>query len=385
MPRDPYTEYTAPHSGPGGGPITVQVGPAAAGPGSRRPQIQTIHSFDDLKAAYPQYKDASMNQLLIDLTNSGYIIDPAFYRDLQDYMLATEQATGRSVADLAQLGGIFPAAARGDITPPNAKALGGGDGGGGEGAAAAQAQAEAAIAAREQAQREFQAQQDAIQRQWQEQQNELNRQAQLRLQRLGDLTGLVGQFAGFQAKARETLAGLQGDPFRFAQAKLGLAPSGVTPMESFAGQTRDFANQPLPQVGANAPMPDIEAAIQRLQGLSAPQAPQGVFGFAEGGAVSGGGMQRVLVGERGPEVVEGSHFRVLPLSASGAAGYGYDPETLKPALSALYRGLGFGDYIPGVRQMSGGGFGLWPGQSGVGRLGYQPSLIHDVGGGQTYY
>src|SRR5437867_8794474 len=259
-------------------------------------------------------------------------------------------------------------------------------GGGGRAASETAAAAEAAIAAREEAQRQFQAQQDAIQRQWQEQQNELNRQAQLRLQRLGDLTQLVGQFAGFQSKARETLAGLQGDPFRMASAQLGMAPAGVTPMQSFAGATRDFANQPLPQVGAEAPMSDIEAAIQRLQGLSAPQAPQGVFGFAEGGSVSGTGMQRVLVGERGPEVVEGSHFRVLPLSASGAAGYGYDPETLKPALSSLYAGMGFGG-VPGVRldTATGGGFSLWPGQHGVGRLGYQPSLIHDVGGGQTYY
>src|SRR5437867_419433 len=360
MPRDPYTEYTAPHSGPGGGPITVQVGPAAAGPGSRRPQIQTIHSFDDLKAVYPQYKSASMNQLLIDLTNSGYILDPRFYKDLQDYMLATEQATGRSVADLAQLGGIFPAAARGDVTPPNAATAGGGGGGGGGRAAAeAQAAAEAAIAAREEAQRQFQAQQDAIQRQWQEQQNELNRQAQLRLQRLGDLTGLVGQFAGFQAKARETLAGLQGDPYAFAAAKMGLAPSGVTPYQSFRGDLSQFAAQPLPQVGAEAPMSDIEAAIQRLQGQAAPQAPQTILGSAaEGGSVSGMGLQRVLVGERGPEIVEGSHFRVLPLSASGAAGY--DPETLKPPLYSLYAGMGFGG-IPGVRQMPGGGFGLWPG------------------------
>src|SRR2546428_8563236 len=159
-------------------------------------------------------------------------------------------------------------------------------------------------------------------------------------------------------------------------------------MESFAGQTRDFANQPLPQVSANAPMSDIEAAIQRLQGLSAPQAPQGVFGMPTAQAENGGsfsGMQRVLVGERGPEVVEGSHFRVLPLSASGAAGYGYDPETLKPALSALYAGMGFGG-VPGVRldTATGGGFSLWPGQHGVGRLGYQPSLIHDIGSGKTY-
>jgi len=129
-------------------------------------------------------------------------------------------------------------------------------------------------------------------------------------------------------------------------------------------------------------MSDIEAAIQRLQGQAAPQAPQTILGSAaEGGSVSGMGLQRVLVGERGPEIVEGSHFRVLPLSASGAAGY--DPETLKPPLYSLYAGMGFGG-IPGVRQMPGGGFGLWPGQSGVGRLGYQPSLIHDIGTGKTY-
>src|SRR5438093_3238004 len=107
----------------------------------RQPQIQTIHNFADLKKVYPNYSSASLNQLLIDLTNTGYIIDPAFYKDLQDYLLATEQATQRPVAELAQLGGIFPAAARGDITPPNVKALGGGgDGGGGGGAAAAAAE-----------------------------------------------------------------------------------------------------------------------------------------------------------------------------------------------------------------------------------------------------
>ena len=99
----------------------------------RQPQIQTIASFKDLEKVYPQYKSASMNQLLIDLTNSGYVISPQFYRDLQDYLLATEQATNQPVADLTQLGGIFPAAARGDVTPPNAATAGGGGGESSEG------------------------------------------------------------------------------------------------------------------------------------------------------------------------------------------------------------------------------------------------------------
>src|SRR5213596_2811735 len=103
----------------------------------RQPQIQTIHNFKDLEKIYPNYKSASMNQLLIDLTNTGFMIDPAFYRDLQDYLVATESATGHSVSDLAQLGGIFPAAARGDVTPPNADTTGGGGGGGGGGRATA--------------------------------------------------------------------------------------------------------------------------------------------------------------------------------------------------------------------------------------------------------
>src|SRR6266571_2830327 len=249
---------------------------------ARPPQpLTTVRTFEELNQAIKAsglpadyYRKVSLNQLLVDLTNSNVILAPTFYKQLQDFMVATEADTGIPVTELAQQPQVFPAAEKaykfGQAGPDTTG--GGGGGGGGRAASEAAAAAEAAIAAREETQRQWQAQQDAIQRQWQEQQNELNRQAQLRLQRLGDLTGLVGQFAGFQAKARETLAGLQGDPFRFAQAKLGLAPAGVTPMQSFAGQTREFANQPLPQVSANAPMPDIEAAIQRLQGLSAPQA-----------------------------------------------------------------------------------------------------------------
>jgi hypothetical protein len=372
--------YTAPHSGPGGGPVTV-----SAGRGSRAtpPPSKTIHNFDDLKKIYPNYKSASMNQLLIDLTNTGYMIDPAFYRDLQDFLLATEQASGHPVAEIAQLEGIFPAAARGDISPPNLDTSGGGGGGGGGRAAAMTAEQELDLY-RQKAELDAQirAQEDARQNEFNAQQKELDRQAQLRLQRLSDLSGLVGQFAGLQSKARETLAGLQGDPFRFAAAKLGLQPAGVTPTEAFSAETRNFANQPLPQVGANAPLSDIEAAIQRLQGLSAPQAPSGVMGFAEGGSVSGA-TQRVLVGERGPEVVEGSDFRVMPLTASGAAGY--DPSTLLPALSPLYSGLGFGKF-PIASQQTGGFQILNSGGRSAGSLGYHPGLINVGGaGGQTYY
>src|SRR5207249_866998 len=85
----------------------------------------------------------------------------------------------------------------------------------------------------------------------------------------------------------------------------------------------------------NAPLSTIEQQIQGLQGAAAPQAPN-VFGAAQGGSFHD---QTVLVGENGrPEIVTGSDFKVVPLTATAAAGY--SSNSLLPALEPLYHGLG---------------------------------------------
>lgn len=363
-----------------------------------RQRIQTISDFDQLKKVYPDYSNASFNQLLLDLTSSGFTIAPAFYKKLQDFILKTEADEQVAVANLAQQPQFFPAAANAyDYgSPPVGPDSGGGGGGGGRsgggggGGGAAMSPEEEFAAWKQQRDyeaqleaeaRTYQAEQDRIQREWQAEQDRIERENRFRLQRLGDLTNLVGQFAGIQARARETLAGLQGDPFKFASAKMGLAPQGVTPGESFRGELNQFIGQPMPQIDPNAPLSGIEQQIQGLSGQMAPQAPK-LFGMAEGGAV-GPGNHRVLVGEEGPEIVEGGSFRVLPLTGKGAAGY--DTNSLLPALAPLYSGLGYSS-VPRAGGMAGGHPGFATDLGGnTGNLGFNPRLLRDVGGGGIYY
>lgn len=376
-------------------------------------QLQKALEASGLPKEY--YKTVSLNQLLLDLTNSRYIISPQFYRQLQDLMLAIEQQKGIPVSTLTQQPEALPAVQ--DVLAPieqrefgTTGAEGGGGGGGGRGggggggsggggsAMSAQeeldlyrqrAEIDAQIAEREAQQKQaYEAEQARIQREFEAQQAEIERQARLRLQRLGDLTNLVGQFAGFQARARETLAGLQGDPFAFAAARTGAANLGQTPMQGFRGQLSQYAGQPLPTVDPNAPLNAIEAQIQGLQGLGqGPQQPN-IFGMAGGGMVQTMQPQTVLVGERGPEVVHGSDFQVLPLTGSGATGY--DATSLLPALAPLYKGLGAIGQGGLYGVIGTGGMGQTPGfatsaGADIGKLGFNPRLLRNANTGATYY
>src|SRR5437867_6175586 len=137
---------------------------------ARPPQrLTTVNTFEELNQAIKAsglpadyYRKVSLNQLLVDLTNSNVILAPQFYKQLQDFMVATEAQTNIPVAELAQQPQVFPAAEKAykfGQAPPDTT----GGGGGGRAASETAAAAEAAIAAREEAQRQFQAQQDAIQ------------------------------------------------------------------------------------------------------------------------------------------------------------------------------------------------------------------------------
>ena len=68
---------------------------------ARPPQpLTTVRTFEELNQAIKAsglpadyYRKVSLNQLLVDLTNSNVILAPTFYKQLQDFMVATEADT----------------------------------------------------------------------------------------------------------------------------------------------------------------------------------------------------------------------------------------------------------------------------------------------------
>ncbi len=183
----------------------------------------------------------------------------------------------------------------------------------------------------------------------------LNRQADIeaaalreeganRRERLGTLTRLIEGFLGQQSQARDTLANLQPDPFRFAAVAGGVAPFGATPQQGFQQQLQQFAGAAVPQFDPSGSASSLEPIIAQLTGAQAPQAPQG-FGLAQGGTVTPAAQpQSFLVGEKGPEVmtVTAQGVQVTPLAGGmqdgGAIGFPFqpikfDPSSLLPALT----------------------------------------------------
>ena len=259
---------------------------------------------------------------------------------------------------------------------------------------AAQAQAEAAAKAAAAQAAKVAAERDRLDREFREEQNRLAEEAALKRGRLSTLLDLIQSFAASQSQARDTLANLQPDPFRFAAVSGGIAPFGVTPQEGFQQQLTDFASAPVPTADPNASLPSIESAIQGLTGASVPLSPQ-VFG---GAGLAGGGtvpapfdvMSARLVGEGGPEVmITGPQgVTILPLGKGAQEGgffpfspIEFDKETLLPALgtSGIFGSLGF-DQIPTAFQGPNAGIrrqqdGIVPFGSGLTRLGIQPSLV----------
>ena len=146
---------------------------------------------------------------------------------------------------------------------------------------AAQAQDEAFRREQDRLTREATAAQNRLDRDFREEQNRLAEEAALKRGRLSTLTDLIQSFVGAQAQARDTLANLQPDPFRFAAVAGGIAPFGVTPQQGFTEQLQQFASAPVPTADPNASLPSIESAIQGLTGANVPLAPQ-IFGAADG-------------------------------------------------------------------------------------------------------
>ena len=169
----------------------------------------------------------------------------------------------------------------------------------------------------------------------------LNRQADIeaaalreeganRRERLGTLTRLIEGFLGQQSQARDTLANLQPDPFRFAAVAGGVAPFGATPQQGFQQQLQQFAGAAVPQFDPSGSAASLDPIIAQLTGAQAPQQPQGFGapGLAGGGTVPAPfeTMSARLVGEKGPEVMVTSPqgVTILPLG-KGAQEGGFFP------------------------------------------------------------
>ena len=276
----------------------------------------------------------------------------------------------------------------------------------GEAFARAQAQRNAEIAAQAATQAAQQAaERDRLDREFQEEQNRLAEEAALKRGRISTLTDLIQSFVASQAQARDTLANLQPDPFRFAAVAGGIAPFGTTPQQGFTEQLQQFAGAPVPTADPNASLPSIESAIQGLTGANVPLAPQ-VFGAAGGATIPApppGQSVNVKVGERGEELlrITAQGVEVIPIMAGAQEGgffpfkpIEFDKSTLLPALSTsgifrdfnrvpfAQRGRKFGS-TGEQRQVSGIFQGL-PGERGtaanpLGANPFQASTLNTLG------
>ncbi len=220
--------------------------------------------------------------------------------------------------------------------------------------------------------------------------------------RLGALSRLIESFMSSQAQARDTLANMQPDAFSFAAVAGGIAPRGVTPTQAFTAQNQQLASAPLPQFDPTS-TPSIESAIQGLQGVAAPQIPQG-FGMAGGGTVPTpfSTLSARLVGENpdgtvnpttevqitGPQGVT-----ILPLGKGAAEGgiFPFKPMDIdfETAFPTLGRTGVFSEFsqFPQTARTPGGSlrFSNMGGFAGRGAeflqtLGVRPTLISQAGG-----
>jgi hypothetical protein len=262
-----------------------------------------------------------------------------------------------------------------------------------------QAQRDAAIAAQAAtllSQR--QAEQDKLDREFRE-------EAALKRGRLSTLTDLIQSFVASQSQARDTLANLQPDPFRFAAVAGGIAPFGTTPQQGFTEQLQQFAGAPVPTADPNASLPSIESAIQGLTGANVPLSPQ-VFGAAGGATIPApppGQSVNVKVGERGEEIlrITAQGVEVIPIMAAAQEGgffpfepIPFDESTLFPALATSGIFEGFSN-LPRGTFGSLGRFNLPSGtptddgflsrQGVLSRLGIAPSFISPTGSDRVFF
>lgn len=196
----------------------------------------------------------------------------------------------------------------------------------------------------------------AVQQQFQSRENRLDRENSLRQQAISNLSQL-------QAQARQLIAQTLGqDPFRAAALSSGQVTIGRTPARGFRQQLQQIANQPTAHL-ATAPIEQVQETLQQtLPGLPAPPA-LGAPGATALGLAGGGSVQMakdpsgrfvisqddltpttrgptgigVMVGERGPEVLEVREdgLRVIPLAtrAQGGLEITRTPAVLSPTAS----------------------------------------------------
>ncbi len=343
-----------------------------------------------------QAKDGS-KKIISSLTTAQTLVEPI---SLQGVTVGTginpvSRSIGKqSEADLARLFGL----GSGSTSTASAPAF--------SSTQAAQTQAEAF--ARQQAELAAAAQVKAAAeaRAFQEEQNRLAEEAALKRGRLSTLTDLIQSFVGAQSQARDTLANLQPDPFRFAAVAGGIAPFGTTPQQGFQQQLQQFASAPIPTADPNASLPSIESAIQGLTGANVPLPPQ-VFGAAGGATIPApppGQSVNVKVGEKGEEIlrITAQGVEVIPIMAAAQEGgffpfkeIEFDKESLLPALftSGIFSNIASDVAFklpvsaPGPRGGFGAGSGGAPftgrGLRILDQFGIQPNLIRFAPRGST--
>ena len=239
-----------------------------------------------------------------------------------------------------------------------------------------------------------------VRRDFDREQNALAEEAALKRQRLGVLSSLISDFMGAQSQARNTLANLPADDFRFAAVAGGVAPFGATPQQGFQGQLQNLISAPVPTADPSGSAASLEHAIGQLQGFQAPTAP--VFGAAGGASIplpAPGQSVAVRVGEEGEEIlkVSAQGVEVIPLGGNFAHGgtigdfnfqeIPFDRESLLPAFttSGIFpQGLPRGEQLPD-QSIAGFTGGLGFPQGFFKQLGVRPQFVSKFGSDEIFF
>jgi len=273
----------------------------------------------------------------------------------------------------------------------------------------------------------FEREQAAANQKFQAEQEALSRTTQERMNRLRDLNDLIREAMGNQQSAKEMKFAYKNDPFALAGAFSAQGQRGVTPVVAARNELQNYINQPIPTVGPNASLPQINQAITQVPG----QVPvAGGYGMAGGGTLPmmgqmppqgmmppqmptqmGGQPQMgttkvaTLIGEGPNTIIEpGTEVAVtdkaqgtteiIPLMGGAATGATLPAlptaQSTLGSIEDLYRPFGFKN-IPlyhnyGPSKGYSGGYvmrGSSPEQFSA--MGYKPTLIQQAGTHGVYY
>ena len=264
----------------------------------------------------------------------------------------------------------------------------------------------------------FEREQSAANRKFQAEQEALSRQTQERMNRLRDLNDLIKEAMGNQQSAKETKFAYRNDEFALAGTFSAQGPRGVTPVVAARNELQNYINQPIPTVGPNATLPQINQAITQVPGQvpvtggfgmagggMLPMAPQGAPPMMPQAPQMGTTKVATLIGEGPNTIIEpGTEVaitdkaqgttEIIPLMGGAATGATLPQLPTAPstygAIEDLYRPFGFKN-IPlyhnyGQNQGYAGGYvmrGASPDQFSA--MGYRPTLIQQAGTHGVYY